>query len=189
MLLHWPEAAEFGRDFDSSLHVIDVAAIGINRSFLPAPAQAPPFARPTVAVPAAHCRLDTRLTMAAQGLPAKPSSASSPSTHPLPISLPKPTSAPFRRRLLAVFCVWKLFLFFVAAVSPGPGYDSSTDILFRQSHLPPSASPLVQHLLTRLSRWDAIYFTTSASRGHLYEQEWAFSWLLARAMAATSAGA
>ncbi|KAL2755492.1 glycosyltransferase family 76 protein, partial [Sodiomyces alcalophilus JCM 7366] len=53
-------------------------------------------------------------------------------------------------------------------------YDTSTTLaLARDEHAPfhPSAFDPV----TRLTRWDAIYFTASARRGYLYEQEWAFA--------------
>jgi phosphatidylinositol glycan class V len=35
---------------------------------------------------------------------------------------------------------------------------------------------LLRFLSTKLTRWDAIYFTKIASRDYLYEQDWAFGW-------------
>jgi hypothetical protein len=53
---------------------------------------------------------------------------------------------------------------------------------------PTSLARTVQDLALRLTRWDALYFTTSSERGHLFEQEWAFSWFMARLTAALSNG-
>lgn len=61
--------------------------------------------------------------------------------------------------LTAIFVVWKRLLLLVALSTPGKGYDTSTTLL-------PSLSKLV--------RWDAIYYVQIARRGHLFEQEWAF---------------
>jgi phosphatidylinositol glycan class V len=92
--------------------------------------------------------------------------------------------------LLTVFTAWKLLLLTLAIVSPGPGYDTSTQLLFRgygvNSTLPSSTSAgelLAQKLAQKLTRWDAIYFVTSAERGYQLEQEWAFGWGLTRAIA------
>ncbi|CAK4032419.1 glycosyltransferase family 76 [Lecanosticta acicola] len=83
-------------------------------------------------------------------------------------------------RLLAFYGTWKCFLLIVAAASPGPGYDTSTQILFRQhadtaTSSQSSLTAILHHIEAKLTRWDAIYFTTSSQRGLLYEQEWAFS--------------
>ena len=81
------------------------------------------------------------------------------------------------------FLAWKLLLLVVAATSPGPGYDTSTEILFYQYDSTPPASwwaGAITHVVLRLTRWDGIYFATLAERGHVNEQEWAFSWALAR---------
>ncbi|KAK4545850.1 hypothetical protein LTR36_002414 [Oleoguttula mirabilis] len=86
-------------------------------------------------------------------------------------------------RVVRAFAAWKLLLLLVAVASPGPGYDTSTGIFFDQYRTSGSDSWLaraVEHVVLRLTRWDAFYFTTSSERGHLYEQEWAFSWLLSR---------
>lgn len=94
--------------------------------------------------------------------------------------------------LLAIFTAWKSLLLAVAYASPGPGYDTSTRILFGQYNSAPRPTWLVQtvqDLTLRLTRWDALYFTTSSERGHLFEQEWAFSWFMARLTAFLSNGA
>lgn len=83
-------------------------------------------------------------------------------------------------RLIWIFVAWKLVLLVVACLSPGPGYDTSTQILLDRHH---NGSPMwfaraVEYVVLRLTRWDAIYFTTNAERGYVYEQQWAFSWLL-----------
>ena len=100
-------------------------------------------------------------------------------------------SNPYFTCLLAFFAAWKLVLLGVACASPGPGYDTSTRILFDrysvQEHSWPSR--LVEHLTLRLTRWDALYFSTSSTRGHLYEQEWAFSWFMSRLTATVAYGA
>lgn len=88
--------------------------------------------------------------------------------------------------LLTLFIAWKVVLLTLAVLSPGAGYDTSTQLLFRgygvDSTLPnkTSASAL---LAQKLTRWDAIYFASSAERGYQLEQEWAFSWGLTRAIA------
>ncbi|GAB7327552.1 hypothetical protein MBLNU13_g11414t1 [Cladosporium sp. NU13] len=84
--------------------------------------------------------------------------------------------------LLAFFVAWKLLLLGVACASPGPGYDTSTRILFDQYNVQAHSwiSQAIERLTLRLTRWDALYFSTSSARGHLYEQEWAFSWFMSR---------
>ncbi|RMZ79696.1 hypothetical protein DV738_g3215, partial [Chaetothyriales sp. CBS 135597] len=67
------------------------------------------------------------------------------------------------KRLTAVFVAWKVALALVALAAPGPGYDSSSTFL----HLNPG-------FLAKFVRWDAVYFTQIAQRGHVFEQEWAF---------------
>jgi phosphatidylinositol glycan class V len=78
-------------------------------------------------------------------------------------------------------------LLVIAAVAPGPGYDTSTGL---------AASPdesgrlpaVLHHILEKLTRWDAIYFVKVADRGYLYEQEWAWGWGFTRAIALGVAG-
>jgi GPI mannosyltransferase 2 len=91
------------------------------------------------------------------------------------------------RTLVTGFIVWKLLLFALASVSPGIGYDTSTSLLFNDvNQLPAKRNGLAgardsaHGPILRIVRWDAIYFVKTAERGHLYEQEWAFSWALAR---------
>ncbi|KAF2860063.1 glycosyltransferase family 76 protein [Piedraia hortae CBS 480.64] len=84
--------------------------------------------------------------------------------------------------LIAPFVLWKLLLLAVALSCPGPGYDTSTGILHGSSE----AAGLARKAAMRLTRWDALYFSTTAARGHLYEQEWAFSWLLSRFVSSLS---
>ena len=89
----------------------------------------------------------------------------------------KPLHHP-RKALLAVFTVWKCLLLLIAAGSPGFGYDTSTTLAqpygltAGHSH----AFKLLHNLAIKLTRWDAIYYTKIATRGYLYEQEWAFGW-------------
>jgi GPI mannosyltransferase 2 len=89
----------------------------------------------------------------------------------------KPLHHP-RKALLAVFIAWKSLILLIAACSPGVGYDTSTtlaqpyDLTAAHSH----AFKLLRNLAIKLTRWDAIYFTKIATRGYLYEQEWAFGW-------------
>jgi phosphatidylinositol glycan class V len=81
--------------------------------------------------------------------------------------------------LLIVFTAWKSLLLTLAIVSPGPGYDTSTQLLFRgygvNSTLP-STTSAAGLLAQKLTRWDAIYFASTAERGYQLEQEWAFGW-------------
>lgn len=79
------------------------------------------------------------------------------------------------RSLLLVYAGWKSLLFIGIAFSPGPGYDTSTQILLPSvSASDPLPIRVISHVLTRLVRWDALYFVKVANRGYLYEQEWAW---------------
>lgn len=82
--------------------------------------------------------------------------------------------------LTGLFVVWKALLFLVVANCPGPGYDTSTTLLTEAEE---STSIL------KFVRWDAIYFLRSAERGHLFEQEWAFSYGYARLLNILTSGA
>ncbi|KAK8214108.1 GPI mannosyltransferase 2 [Phyllosticta capitalensis] len=86
-----------------------------------------------------------------------------------PSPIRRPLDHPVRA-LLLLHVSWKILLLSIAFLSPGHGYDSSSALLVSQHH----------PLALRLTRWDAVYFASSAERQHLYEQDWAFSWLLAR---------
>lgn len=85
--------------------------------------------------------------------------------------------------LLLLFACWKTLLILIAFLSPAPGYDTSTSLLgaaekplldFHIDKYHPSTS--IERLLSKLCRWDAIYFTEIARRGYVHEQEWAFGW-------------
>ncbi|KAF2261594.1 GPI mannosyltransferas-like protein 2 [Lojkania enalia] len=93
-----------------------------------------------------------------------------------------PLQNPFRS-LAAIFLAWKAVLFLLAALCPGPGYDTSAHILFSQSqHRATEFQALSppNRLILNLFRWDALYFVNVAQRGYVYEQEWAFSWAYTR---------
>ncbi|KAM3416990.1 GPI mannosyltransferase 2 [Cercospora zeina] len=87
-------------------------------------------------------------------------------------------------RLIAHFCFWKLLLVLVAAASPGPGYDTSTQLLLRRDTT--AAGSWLEHVSVRLTRWDGLYFASASAHGQMFEQQWAFSPVLARL---TSSGA
>ncbi|KAL2147451.1 hypothetical protein VTI28DRAFT_9351 [Corynascus sepedonium] len=87
------------------------------------------------------------------------------------------------RTLIASFVAWKLFLFTVVlgSILAGNAYDTSADLLLQgggsrdDRHV--EGLPLTglgTQVITRLSSWDAIYFTSTARRGYRFEQEWAF---------------
>ncbi|ROT36451.1 mannosyltransferase [Sodiomyces alkalinus F11] len=85
---------------------------------------------------------------------------------------PSPILLHPRRTLLSLFIAWKGLLLAIAVGSgfSGPAYDTSTTLALAQDEHAHAFDPV-----TRLTRWDAIYFTASARRGYLYEQEWAFA--------------
>ncbi|ESZ99364.1 GPI mannosyltransferase 2 [Sclerotinia borealis F-4128] len=89
----------------------------------------------------------------------------------------QPLETPVRTIILC-FTLWKVLLLLIAACSPGPGYDTSTSLLLSTLHsVGQKKLPLVvQYLIGKLVRWDAIYFVRVSNRGYLYEQEWAFGW-------------
>nr|POE74714.1 gpi mannosyltransferase 2 [Quercus suber] len=92
------------------------------------------------------------------------------------------------RRLILLFFTWKIVLLTATCLSPGLGYDTSTRIFLDNDMSSAPAVPLrpswlasgIEHLVLRLTRWDGIYFTSAASHGKIYEQEWAFSFVLAK---------
>ncbi|WYZ38053.1 hypothetical protein EsH8_II_001559 [Colletotrichum jinshuiense] len=74
-----------------------------------------------------------------------------------------------RQTLIAAFLAWKALLLAVALGSAvAPSYDTSTTLMLQRNESDLS-------IVTRLTRWDALYFTQSARRGYLFEQEWAFN--------------
>lgn len=89
------------------------------------------------------------------------------------------------RVLLAIFFAWKCVLFTIAALAPGPGYDTSALILSNPSlhrHVEFEGQGPIERIALKLLRWDALYFVMAARRGHVYEQEWAFSWAYSGAL-------
>lgn len=93
-----------------------------------------------------------------------------------------------RWQLLKAFLAWKLLLLAIACASPGPGYDTSTDIFLASSN-GALFHKLAQHFATRLTRWDALYFVSASQHGKLFEQEWAFSWAQSQLSALLARGA
>lgn len=87
--------------------------------------------------------------------------------------------------LTITFLLWKVLGLILALLSPGPGYDTSTDLLFslditHNHHQRVNLFQSIAHSLSlKLVRWDAIYFVSAAKHGYIYEQQWAFSWALA----------
>lgn len=75
----------------------------------------------------------------------------------------------------------------LALLSPGHGYDTSTDILFALAAEEEAYQiaidgrrNLFDLLLLKLTRWDALFFSKISERGYVNEQEWAFSWVYTR---------
>lgn len=94
------------------------------------------------------------------------------------------SQAPYKT-LSLVFVAWKVLLFLVAALAPGPGYDTSGLILYTEGqsrHNSLHSQSLIDHLLLNLFRWDALYIVKAAERGYAFEQEWAFSWAFSRSL-------
>lgn len=77
--------------------------------------------------------------------------------------------------LLYIFAAWKIVFLLLAVCSPGPGYDTSTSLLFAAKN-GTSSDYVGSFVSEKLTRWDAIYFMKVAERGYLFEQEWAFGW-------------
>lgn len=94
---------------------------------------------------------------------------------PMPLFLTRPLDFP-HQSLLYLFIAYKSLLLIIALCSPGPGYDTSASLLQLPADNGSSLTALFELLAEKLTSWDAIYFTTVARRGYLYEQEWAFAW-------------
>lgn len=78
--------------------------------------------------------------------------------------------------LTLIFILWKATLLLIALSSPGPGYDTSTTLLDFPNGTSQSPGKPQQHAaISKFVRWDAIYLISIAQRGHVFEQEWAFS--------------
>jgi len=96
--------------------------------------------------------------------------------------------------LTITFLLWKALGLILALLSPGPGYDTSTDLLFQfdtgpshdHTHAERMVQSFVQRLCLKLVRWDAIYFVSGAKHGYVYEQQWAFSWVFANLIKTTT---
>lgn len=83
------------------------------------------------------------------------------------------------KSLLVVFVFWKTLLLLLAVFSPGPGYDTSTTLGRLNSNATNANRDgpfiaILRLVSSKLTRWDAIYFTEVASRGYVFEQEWAW---------------
>ncbi|KAJ4413580.1 ER membrane glycoprotein subunit of the GPI transamidase complex-like protein [Neurospora sp. IMI 360204] len=91
------------------------------------------------------------------------------------------------RTIIKSFILWKLFLLAIAVGSTlvnDRAYDTSADLLLIGNGEPLSVNDgngvaellrnFGKRLVTRFTSWDAIYFVSSAKRGYVYEQEWAF---------------
>jgi phosphatidylinositol glycan class V len=101
--------------------------------------------------------------------------------------LARPLAYPIRN-LFILWISWKFILLLIAACSPGPGYDTSASLLSPTETGNRELPNIFRYLVTKLTRWDAIYFVKAASRGYLYEQEWAFGWGFTRAIALCTSG-
>ena len=106
---------------------------------------------------------------------------------PLPVSLTRPLDSP-HHSLLYLFVAYKSLLLLIALCSPGPGYDTSSTLLTPPTTNGSSLTALLELLTEKLTSWDAVYFTTTARRGYLYEQEWAFAWGWTRLISFFSSG-
>ncbi|PYH64215.1 DUF409 domain protein [Aspergillus vadensis CBS 113365] len=87
------------------------------------------------------------------------------------------------RSLFSVFLLWKALLLLLAILTPGPGYDTSTTLFpwhKNTSEIEGIIPSTLRRISTKLTRWDSIYFTEAARRGHLFEQEWAFSYAFSK---------
>lgn len=92
----------------------------------------------------------------------------------MPLFLTRPLDSP-HQSLLYLFIAYKSLLLLIALCSPGPGYDTSASLLTLPAQDGSSLTAFFELLSEKLTSWDAIYFTTVARRGYLYEQEWAFA--------------
>ena len=106
-----------------------------------------------------------------------------------------------RALLVCLFLAWKVLLLTIALLGPGADYDTSTQLLLRgygvdqtvdassplfEAGLRSNVSQTAQHVVNSLTRWDAIYFASTAERGYVFEQEWAFGWGFSRLLSLLS---
>ncbi|KAF2178327.1 glycosyltransferase family 76 protein [Zopfia rhizophila CBS 207.26] len=90
------------------------------------------------------------------------------------------------KSLFLMFLAWKAILLTLAALCPGPGYDTSglimlsNDLIPGHRHFQFQSMKPIGRLTLSLLRWDALYFVKTAQRGYVNEQEWAFSWAYTR---------
>ncbi|KAH7151727.1 GPI mannosyltransferase 2 [Dactylonectria estremocensis] len=88
------------------------------------------------------------------------------------MSLSSPSSRPMLS-LAAAFAAWKTLLLAIAlGTAAASDYDTSTSLTFDVLY---GSDVGASTIASRLTRWDAIYFVSSARRGYVYEQEWAFA--------------
>ncbi|KAG9233359.1 GPI mannosyltransferase 2 [Amylocarpus encephaloides] len=94
------------------------------------------------------------------------------------------------RNLIVVFSIWKALFLVIACCSPGPGYDTSTSLTLQHVRLEGGNElPIVlRYVVSKLTRWDAIYFVRIAARGYTFEQEWVFGWGFTRFISLCTAG-
>ncbi|KAK4200843.1 GPI mannosyltransferase 2 [Triangularia verruculosa] len=113
---------------------------------------------------------------------ASSASSKSPRAH-VPTARIVSTTKPYRS-LVTAFLIWKTVLFAIAFGSTlvGDAYDTSASLLVLGGVEAAAAGQqraqqplgLIGNLVSRLASWDAIYFLSSAKRGYVFEQEWAF---------------
>lgn len=79
------------------------------------------------------------------------------------------------RSLTVAFWLWKILLYIVVNLCPGPGYDTSTSLL---SYVDSTATGNSESLSgpLKFARWDSIYFLDIAEKGYTFEQQWAFGY-------------
>jgi phosphatidylinositol glycan class V len=65
------------------------------------------------------------------------------------------------RTLSCLFVLWKLLLLCIA-------YAALSENTLLED--------FAKRLVSKLVRWDALYFVSVAQRGYLFEQEWAWGW-------------
>ncbi|KAK9850003.1 hypothetical protein MYU51_012769 [Penicillium brevicompactum] len=79
------------------------------------------------------------------------------------------------RSLTVAFWLWKILLYIVVNLCPGPGYDTSTSLLSYIDSTTASNSESFSGPL-KFARWDSIYFLDIAEKGYTFEQQWAFGY-------------